>query len=78
MNFASMGSGSLPAYGVLERDYKSGMTIEEGKQLVIRAISAGITEDLGSGSQVDLCILQSGKEANLTRGVLVYRILLIY
>lgn len=35
------------------------MTIEEGKELVIKAISAGILYDLGSGSNVDIMIVRN-------------------
>lgn len=39
------------------------MTIEEGKELVIKAITAGILYDLGSGSNVDIMIIKKdGKE----------------
>lgn len=57
MNFIAMGSGSVAAIGILERDFKSGMTLEEGKALVTKAISAGIIHDLGSGSQVDIAVI---------------------
>lgn len=33
------------------------MSIEEGKDLVIKAITAGILYDLGSGSNVDIMII---------------------
>lgn len=56
-----MGSGSLAAVSILEAKYKDDLTIEEGKALVIEAIEAGILHDLGSGSNVDLCILMKGK-----------------
>lgn len=49
-NFTSLGSGSLAALGILETRYKDDITVEQGKALAIEAISAGIIEDLGSGS----------------------------
>lgn len=55
--YVSMGSGSLAATAILECEYKDDLTVEEGKALVIRAIEAGIIHDLGSGSNVDLCVL---------------------
>ena len=64
-----MGSGSVAAIGILEREYKSGMTLEEGQALVTKAISAGIIEDLGSGSQVDVCLITK-ESTNMTRNVL--------
>mmetsp|Transcript_112611 Transcript_112611/g.325370 ORF Transcript_112611/g.325370 Transcript_112611/m.325370 type:complete len:279 (+) Transcript_112611:75-911(+) len=55
--FTSMGSGSLAAMTILESEYKDDMTIEEGKALVAKAIRAGIFNDLGSGSNVDVCVI---------------------
>ena len=69
MNFVSLGSGSLAASGILETEYKEGMSFEEGQALAIKAISAGILEDLGSGSQVDICLI-SRTQYKMTRGVL--------
>ena len=36
------------------------MQEEEGKQLVRDAIAAGIFNDLGSGSNVDVCVIKKG------------------
>ncbi|MDD5416431.1 MAG: archaeal proteasome endopeptidase complex subunit beta [Candidatus Aenigmarchaeota archaeon] len=47
--FYSTGSGSPFAYGVLENNYKDGMSKEEGIELVIRAIKAAIQRDIASG-----------------------------
>jgi len=56
--FDTMGSGSLAALAVLESGYKDNMSIEEGKVLVAEAIRAGIFNDLGSGSNVDVVVIQ--------------------
>lgn len=56
--YATMGSGSLAAMSVFESRYKPNMSEEEGKKLVRDAISAGIFNDLGSGSNVDLCVIK--------------------
>jgi len=55
--FTSMGSGSLAAMAVLESEYKEDMTKEEGIKLVAKAIKSGIFNDLGSGSNVDVCVI---------------------
>lgn len=60
--FMSMGSGCLAAYGELETGYKDDLTLEEAKELAIKAIKAGIKYDLGSGSNVDVCIMSKGKK----------------
>jgi len=56
--FTSMGSGSLAAMAILESEYKDDLTIEEGKALVAKAIRAGIFNDLGSGGNIDVCVIQ--------------------
>mmetsp|Transcript_37664 Transcript_37664/g.106421 ORF Transcript_37664/g.106421 Transcript_37664/m.106421 type:complete len:270 (-) Transcript_37664:297-1106(-) len=58
--FVTMGSGSLNAMAVFESGYKEDMSREEAMELVGRAIRAGIYNDLGSGSNVDLCIITKG------------------
>ena len=57
----TMGSGSLAAMAVLETEYREGMTQDECQALVVKAIEAGVYHDLGSGSNVDVCIIKSGK-----------------
>jgi len=55
--FATMGSGSLAAMAVLERGYRDNMTKEEAMQLVRDAVAAGIFNDLGSGSNIDITVI---------------------
>ena len=56
--FTTMGSGSLAATSILETGYKDDMTQEEAIELVKNAIEAGIFNDLGSGSNVDIFIVR--------------------
>lgn len=56
--YATMGSGSLAAMSVFESRWKPDMSEEEGMKLVRDGIAAGIFNDLGSGSNVDLCIIR--------------------
>ncbi|KAL1124106.1 hypothetical protein AAG570_001876, partial [Ranatra chinensis] len=56
--YITMGSGSLAAMSVFETRWKPNLSEEEGKLLVRDAIAAGIFNDLGSGSNVDLCIIR--------------------
>ncbi|KAK5645703.1 hypothetical protein RI129_004167 [Pyrocoelia pectoralis] len=58
--YTTMGSGSLAAMAVFESRWHKDLSEEEGKQLVRDAIAAGIFNDLGSGSNVDLCIIRKG------------------
>ncbi|GMF15160.1 unnamed protein product [Phytophthora lilii] len=53
--FVTMGSGSLAAMSVFEHGYKDDMT---AKKLVQDAILAGIFNDLGSGSNVDVTTIK--------------------
>lgn len=59
--YVSMGSGSLAAMAVFEERFKEDMTEEEAKELVADAIRSGIFNDLGSGSNVDLCVITKDK-----------------
>mmetsp|Transcript_24877 Transcript_24877/g.27688 ORF Transcript_24877/g.27688 Transcript_24877/m.27688 type:complete len:270 (+) Transcript_24877:95-904(+) len=55
--YVTMGSGSLAAMSVFEAKWKKDMTRDEAIALVHEAISAGIFNDLGSGSNVDVTII---------------------
>ncbi|GJJ15515.1 Proteasome subunit beta type-7 [Clathrus columnatus] len=55
--YVTMGSGSLAAMAVFEAGWKAGMERQEAIDLVSAAISAGIFNDLGSGSNVDVCVI---------------------
>ena len=59
--YVTMGSGSLAAMAVFEDGYRTDMNEEEAKKLVADAIRAGIFNDLGSGSNVDLCVITKDK-----------------
>ncbi len=59
--YVTMGSGSLAAMSVFETQWKAKMTREEAIDLVAEAIKAGIFNDLGSGSNVDVCVITSEK-----------------
>ncbi|CAA7393796.1 unnamed protein product [Spirodela intermedia] len=58
--FATMGSGSLAAMAVFESKYREGLNRAEGISLVSEAICSGIFNDLGSGSNVDVCVITEG------------------
>ncbi|BEJ16663.1 hypothetical protein CspHIS471_0600640 [Cutaneotrichosporon sp. HIS471] len=55
--YVTMGSGSLNAMAVFEANYKEHMTRQEAIDLVARAIRSGVFNDLGSGSNVDVCVI---------------------
>lgn len=56
--FFSTGSGSPMALGVLENQYKEGLSIEEGSRIALQAISAAIERDIGSGGRgIDIAVI---------------------
>uniref|UniRef100_U3F704 Proteasome subunit beta n=1 Tax=Micrurus fulvius TaxID=8637 RepID=U3F704_MICFL len=59
--YVTMGSGSLAAMAVFEDKFKPDMEEEEAKHLVRDAIAAGIFNDLGSGSNIDICVINKSK-----------------
>ena len=59
--YVTMGSGSLAAMSVFETKWKKGMTKDEAVDLCAAAIEAGIWNDLGSGSNVDVCVITKEK-----------------
>lgn len=66
--YAALGSGGLAAMAVLEERYKPTLSLQQAMKLVARAIKAGIDNDLGSGSQVDLCVLHADGAVQYLRG----------
>ncbi|KAI5819534.1 nucleophile aminohydrolase [Pyronema omphalodes] len=59
--YVTMGSGSLAAMAIFESMWKKDMTREEAVELCSQAIQAGIFNDLGSGSNVDVCVITEEK-----------------
>lgn len=47
--FVSVGSGSYVAYGIIEDGYRSDMTVSEGVDLALRALTAAMKRDSASG-----------------------------
>lgn len=52
--FASVGSGSEIAIGVLEAEFKDGINVHDGKELVRKAAKAALARDIGSGNGLDI------------------------
>ena len=59
--YVTMGSGSLAAMSVFETRWKPNMTRDEAVALASEAIKAGIFNDLGSGSNVDVAVITADK-----------------
>lgn len=58
--YHTTGSGSMCAMSVIENRYKDDLDEEEAKDIMIKAIEAGIYYDEGSGSNVDILIMRKG------------------
>ena len=67
--YTTMGSGSLAAMSVFESAWRSDLNEEQAVQLVQRAIGAGIFNDLGSGSNCDICIIRSDNTVSYHRNM---------
>jgi proteasome beta subunit len=55
--FAVVGSGTEIAMGVLEESYREGLSMEEGRELVVRAIKSAISRDIMSGDGIDFLFI---------------------
>jgi len=55
----STGSGSPVAYGVLENDYKDGMTVKDAVPVVVKAVNSAMKRDSASGDSFDVALVTS-------------------
>lgn len=55
--YAVVGSGAEIAIGVLEEGYKDGVSLEEAKDLVVRAVKSAVSRDVMSGDGIDFLII---------------------
>ncbi len=58
-DFASSGSGSPIAYGVLESVYNRDITNEQAKEIANKAVSAAMERDPGSGNGIDVLAISN-------------------
>ncbi|RAK97401.1 proteasome core particle subunit beta 2 [Aspergillus ibericus CBS 121593] len=65
--YVTMGSGSLAAMSVFESMWKPNLDRDGAVALCAEAIKAGIFNDLGSGSNVDVCVIEKDKPTQLLR-----------
>jgi proteasome beta subunit len=64
--FTVTGSGGVFALGVLEGDYKEGMTEDEAVKLAYKAISSSIRRDVYTGEGIDIAIINKKGYNKLT------------
>jgi proteasome beta subunit len=55
--FITAGTGAPIAMGVIEAEYKEGMTVEEGAELTLKSIKAAVARDIASGDGVDMLLI---------------------
>ena len=57
-NFLTSGAyGSIMGYGILENEWKEGMTVEEGKKLALKVLSTAIKRDASVGEPFNMVIV---------------------
>jgi proteasome beta subunit len=61
-DFASSGSGSPIAYGVLESLYKKDLTNSHASDIASRAVAAAMERDPGSGNGIDILAIPNLKQ----------------
>ncbi len=55
--YVTTGSGSPYVYGVLEDNFKEGLSTSDGINLAIRALSAAMRRDAASGDGIDIAVI---------------------
>jgi proteasome beta subunit len=65
-DFASTGSGSPIAYGVLESRWKANLTEDEGLKIAIKALATAISRDSGTGDGMDVAVVNKKGVKRLT------------
>jgi len=55
--YAALGSGARIAIGIIESEYKDGLSLKNGENLAIKAIKTAIGRDAISGDGIDLLII---------------------
>ena len=61
--YCAVGSGQNFSYGVLEARFKDNLTIEEGKEIVKKAVTSSIIRDFASGNGIELVTVKKEGEA---------------
>lgn len=56
-DYYTTGSGSPMVFGILENSYREGMTVKEGEDLAVKAVSAAMQRDPASGNGLDVFVI---------------------
>ncbi len=55
--YTVVGSGTEIAMGVIEEGFKEGMSVEDAKALILRAMKSAVSRDIMSGDGIDFLII---------------------
>jgi proteasome beta subunit len=58
-DYGTAGTGMLLSIGILEAEYKKGMTVSQGQKLVEKAIRNSISRDAMSGNGIDILTIST-------------------
>ena len=64
--YISTGSGSPVAYGILESEYREGISAEEGVRIAVKAVTAAMKRNAGTGDSFDVTIIDRKGFRDLT------------
>jgi len=53
-DYTAVGSGATIAFGFLENNYSSNVTVEEAEKIALSAVRTAIGRDIGSGDGIDI------------------------
>ncbi len=62
--YCAVGSGQNFSYGVLEARYKDNLPINEGIEIVKKAVTSSIIRDMASGNGIDIAVIYKDKTAD--------------
>jgi len=65
--YVTMGSGSLAAMAILESKWEKDLEKQDAINLVRESIEAGIFNDLGSGSSIDITVIEKDNKVEVFR-----------
>ena len=57
--YAAVGSGTQLAMGIMEKEYREDIKLEECRELAVKSVKAAISRDVLTGDGVDLLIVDS-------------------
>lgn len=65
--YHSTGSGSPVAFGILESEYREGLTSEEAIPIAVKAVNAAIQRNAGTGDGFDVAVITKSGYRELSR-----------